>query len=276
MERLPAKSVARAAELQGIEYWGVCPFSAVENFIIPCRAQQRLPEKPQSVIVFLFPYLLEAEKYEELNISRYAVPEDYHETAMEILTGIAEELKKDFPESSFAPFCDNSPIPEVRAAALCSLGRVGKNSLLINEKYGSWVFIGEIVTDCSGFAYENTEILPCTGCGACIKKCPAAAVGENGGIDTALCLSNVSQRKGTLSEKEEKLISQSGCAWGCDICQEVCPMNKSAQVTPLAAMRENALARIDENTPLSGRAFAWRGKNVISRNLQITDIRKKL
>jgi epoxyqueuosine reductase QueG len=127
--------------------FGICPFEKVKDNLIECRAKSRLPENPETVIVACFPYLLNDSAYKNRNISKYAVVTDYHEVAVARLRKAAEKLKSIYPDNSFAVFADNSPIPEVRAACAAGLGVRGLNSLLITEKYGSYVFIGEIVTD---------------------------------------------------------------------------------------------------------------------------------
>ncbi|MEG0070245.1 MAG: hypothetical protein RR693_10735, partial [Cetobacterium sp.] len=77
-----------------------------------------------------------------------------------------KELKEKYPDDSFEGFVDNSPIPEVFSAAISSLGVIGKNSLLINETYGSYVFIGEIVSTHS-FKNTQTKIKSCISCDKC-------------------------------------------------------------------------------------------------------------
>ena len=92
-----------------------------------------------------FPYAVK--DLPKRNISRYAIVADYHIVAMEMLNSISEQLMLEFPGFQFEPFVDNSPIREVHAAVLAGIGVLGKNALLIHPQYGSYVFIGEIVTD---------------------------------------------------------------------------------------------------------------------------------
>lgn len=247
--------------------WGICSFGCVEKHLIQCRAIGRLPEKPKSIIVACFPYLLPEENYINSNLSKYAVVTDYHDVASARLEKACTELKKLFPENSFAPFADNSPIPEVRAALAANLGMLGKNSLLITKKYGSYVFIGEIVTDLELDA-ATASLTQCIGCGKCVSACPALAIGENG-IDSERCLSAITQKKGILTEKETELMINCGCVWGCDICQDICPMNKDAATTQIEEFLDNPVPVLSDKTPLEGRAYAWRGKKVIARNLSI-------
>ena len=246
---------------------GVCSFSDISEFLIDCRAKARIPEGAKSVIVYLVPYFLGEENYIDLNISRYAVPPDYHTVVNKYLDEAVKELKKAFGEYDFQSFCDNSPVPEVRAAALAGLGLIGENGLLINEKYGSYVFIGEIVTDMEITPCENREVLNCPGCGKCKSACPSGALTEE--FCKEKCLSHITQKKGELSEEEKLLIKANGCIWGCDKCQEACFLNKSVSITPIKEFIENAVSNFKEGDSLESRAFSWRGRQVIERNFKI-------
>lgn len=248
----------------GLPY-GFSAFDDIKDRLIDCRAKARLPKEAKTVISVLFPYYLGEEYYKNSNVSRYAVSADYHIITGGIMEKITSALKEKYPENTFEYFIDNSPIPEVRAAVNAGLGVFGKNSLFINKKYGSWVFLGEIVTD-RFFKPAKAEKNLCAECNECIKKCPAEAIGENG-IEKEKCLSFLSQKKGELSEDVIKKMTETGCAWGCDVCQKVCPMNKNAALTPIEAFFETAKPFVTTSDSIEGRAFAWRGKKVIERNL---------
>ncbi len=245
--------------------WGACPFESVSEHLIKCRAEERLPSSPRSVIVICFPYLLES--YEELNVSRYAAVPDYHEVTARLLNKAVEELKNAYPQNEFSAFADNSPIPEVETACKAGIGVRGMNSLFISKKYGSFVFLGEIVTDLEIPCIDN-GINSCIKCGKCVSSCPNNAIGENG-VDRSRCLSDITQKKGELSQKEKKLIADSGCLWGCDLCQLICPMNKNVSATDIEEFISGAISHVDENTDIEGRAFAWRGRKTINRNINI-------
>ena len=246
--------------------YGFSPFSAIADRLIPCRAKARLPEDPVTVISVLFPYYLGEENYVGRNVSRYAVPADYHVVAGAMLKEMAEKLRKIYPGNVFEPFVDDSPIPEVRAAVNAGLGVLGRNSLFIHETYGSWVFLGEIVTD-RWFPAAKPKLSFCDDCGACIAACPGCAIGENG-VTPEKCISYLSQKKGELDEETSEKMKDLGCAWGCDVCQSVCPKNIHAQKTPIRAFYDTADPHITQDTPIEGRAFGWRGKKVIERNLK--------
>ena len=247
--------------------FGFCSFDSLRGSLIECRALKRIPDNAQGVITALFPYYLGDEKYKNANISRYACVADYHSVAAGILDKICADLRSEWQDEAFEPFVDNSPIPEVRAAALSALGRVGKNGLLINEKYGSWVFVGEIVTT---LRLENSgEICSCDECGLCIKKCPTGALSDSG-VDKSRCLSDITQRKGELSDEERSLIKQSGCVWGCDVCQLVCPHNRGVEITDIDEFIRSFSPVADANN-LDGKAYGWRGRAVIQRNMQLLE-----
>lgn len=247
--------------------WGMCPFEEIKENLIDCRAKSRLPEKSETVIVACFPYLLEDSEYKDRNISKYAVVTDYHEVAIKRLEKAADKLRKLYPENNFEVFADNSPIPEVRAACAAGLGVRGMNSLLITEKYGSFVFIGEIVTDLKSDTKE-IEYKSCISCEKCIDSCPAKAISETD-FNKNTCLSAITQKKGALSQEEEKLMKECGCVWGCDICQDVCPMNRNADKTQIEEFLSLPIACISEGCKLEGRAYEWRGRKVIERNIAI-------
>ena len=247
--------------------WGMCSFDKIKDGLIECRAKSRLPENPKTVMVACFPYLLGESFYGNRNVSKYAVVTDYHEVATARLKSAADELKKIFPDEEFAFFADNSPIPEVRAACYAGLGVRGDNSLLITEKYGSYVFIGAIVTTAE-FGINENEIKSCLKCGKCRKSCPSGAISETG-FERNLCLSEITQKKGVLTCEEEHLMKECGCVWGCDICQDVCPMNKNAAVTEIKEFLDSPVASVSCGCTLEGRAYEWRGRKVIERNISI-------
>ena len=223
-----------------------------------------------SLIVFLFPYYTNLK--ENANISLYCRSLDYHLIIKNYLDKISEFILKEF-DVKCESFVDVNPINEVDAAVRCNLGVKGKNRLLINDKYGSFVFIGILKTPdfIEPDTYENKE---CLGCNRCINSCPAL---KNN--DFNLCVSEISQKKGTLTKQEEKLLTENKSVFGCDKCQIVCPMN-NMEKTPIPEFYENRIYNLKtemfeklsnkEFKNLYGnRAFAWRGKNVLLRNLKL-------
>ena len=170
---------------------------------------------------------------------------------------------------------DHSPISEVSAALVSGLGIVGDNGLIINEKYGSYVFIGDVVTDIEPEllgAVAPLDVKGCHHCGACKRACPTGILrGE--GED---CLSAITQRKGELTGDECDMMRKYNTAWGCDLCQSICPYNKSAKTTPIEFFQRERISELtrelldsmDKETFLR-RAFSWRGRKTVERNLDI-------
>ena len=252
--------------MNSIKY-SVCSFDELCGCLIPCSGIKRIPKNAKAVIVGIFPYLLPKNEYAGSVISKYAVVKDYHQVVLGYLDKKKQELMKIYPNDEFACFVDSSPIPEVYAAALCGLGAIGDNGLLITKEFGSFVFIGEIVTSADIPAQKNT-VKQCLHCGKCIKSCPGNALGDNA-FNKNNCLSHITQKKGELTNEEKELIKKHKTCWGCDECQNVCPLNQNAAVTDIPEFL-NFFQRVpDLNEDISDRAFAFRGIKVIERNLNL-------
>ncbi len=254
---------------QNIEYYAILRYGDCRE--INSRVIDRQKFIPKSVIIYLLPYYSgEAE-----NLSIYASSLDYHLAISEINSGIEKLLKHNFPDAKIKGYGDHSPIDE-RHAALCSgLGIAGDNGLIINEKYGSYVFVGDVVTDIEPdllSAVEPKAVKKCESCGKCKMACPTGILrGE--GED---CLSAITQRKGELSEEEMDLMRKNNTLWGCDLCQKSCPHNKNPKITPIAFFRQDRIpiltkeildALTDEQ--FEKRAFSWRKRKTVERNIDV-------
>lgn len=230
--------------------------------------------KNGSAILFAVPYFT-SDNAEKSNISAYAQSRDYHLFFASLFENLLKELKEKYPDDKFAGFTDHSPINEIKAAAKSGLGVVGKNHLLITEKYSSFIFIGEIITDAT-LESNSKEIEFCENCGLCQAACPV-------GMEISKCLSSITQKKGDLTVDEIDTIKKHGCAWGCDICQNACPHTKKAikngtiytkvdffktQRTPY--LTSDMIEEMNDEE-FSKRAYSWRGKKVIMRNLTLLE-----
>lgn len=233
----------------------------------------RLSFTPRSILLFLLPYYAGQTE----NLSLYAAARDYHSIIREIGAHITEGLKKIYPEASFYTYGDHSPIDERHAALISGLGIAGDNGLIITEEYGSYVFIGDVLTDIPPEHLGATEPQPirrCEGCGRCRAACPTGILRGEGGD----CLSAITQRKGTLSPHEIALMREYNTVWGCDVCQTVCPHNRKVKLSPIPFFHELRIPKLTlpildamDNDAFSERAFAWRGRAVVRRNLIVLE-----
>ena len=225
-----------------------------------------------SVIIIAVPYRTPLCDVPERNLSAYAVCKNYHAFFDALYADVLPRLSAAYPEHRFAGFADHSPIAEVEAAAKAGLGVIGKNHLLLTEKYSSYIFLGELVTD-AALPCELFPVRECENCGACMRACPASKLGT--------CLSALTQKKGELNDAEKSAMLAYGSVWGCDICQDSCPHTLRAKATqsiytpipyfyedPVPVLTLDVLDQMSDEHFLT-RAFSWRGKEVVRRNLAL-------
>lgn len=209
----------------------------------------------------------------EPNISCYAWGRDYHAYVKELSARVLPRLTAAFPGNRFAVFADHSPIDERHAAAISGLGILGDNGLVITDDYSSYIFLAEIITDAPTDAVPH-EIKKCESCGSCRRACP---------YHFSACLSELTQRKGELCNEDKAAIRRYNTAWGCDICTEVCPHTHAALArgsiyTPIPFFYERQEVHLTSETvaamddeEFALRAYSWRGRGVIMRNLAILE-----
>ena len=261
---------------EGIHTVAPLPFSICR--VTNARLYEKQGMTPLSVLVFLIPYFA----IRPDNFSAYAAAEDYHFYAEGLYARLLEKMKVLFPDGEFLGFADHSPIDERDAAIRAGLGVYGKNRLLLSRKYGSYQFIGEILSTLPPEQFGNVSVSPftfCIGCNACLSACPTGILrGES-----TECLSAITQKKGELSDEEKDLLRSVGTAWGCDECQRVCPYTKEAlfkgtAYTAIPFFKENLITHLDTKTveemddeAFARRAFAWRGRKTVLRNTHVLE-----
>ena len=262
-------SLKKLLNEKNILKFGAVPFSSCKT-VRPYKLGEDI-SRMKTVYIFAVPYLCRTGKK---NISAYAVAKDYHLFFKKIFDEILPFLHNNCPEYKFYGFADSSPVSEVNAAALAGIGIIGDNGLLITEEYSSFVFLGEIITDYPERHFTEQQIRRCPSCGKCKLACP---VNEGCGA----CLSEVTQRKGELDASDKAFLLKYNTVWGCDICQTVCPYTAAAIkngtiYSPIPFFNENLTPFLTygmiENMPddeFKERAYSWRKKEVLLRNLKI-------
>ncbi len=247
---------------------------------IDCCGIAPSPTGSGCAVVCLFPYYQPIK--EVRNLSRYAVMKDYHQVIMQYLTHICEFIQ-DLTGEDYSSnlFCDNSPYHDRQLAVSAGLGIIGQNTCLIHPVYGSFVFIGYIICEMLYLPVDTPQTGTCLNCGRCRQACCGGALQQDI-FRLERCASHISQKKGSLSAGEEKILKRNPLIWGCDICQEVCPYNQALPVTPIIEFRQDLRPFLSakELQPLSrrefkkryhDRAFSWRGRDVLLRNLTLKE-----
>jgi len=167
-------------------------------------------------------------------VSRYALGRDYHK----VLRGKLKKLtlmihgyltERGFDTFNSRVFTDSAPLLEKAIAEKAGLGWIGKNTLLLNEKVGSWFFLGEILTNLPLPENESIQQNRCGSCTACIDVCPTKAIVAPYKLDARRCISYLTiEHRGAIPEELRILVGNR--IFGCDDCQMVCPWNRYANV----------------------------------------------
>ena len=185
-------------------------------------------------------------------VSRYAWGEDYHDVVRRGLERLVAKLPA---EAAYKICVDTAPLLERSYAREAGLGWIGKNTCLINQDIGSWVFLGEILTS---LELEADAPPPdrCGTCTRCIEACPTQAIASEGyEIDARRCIPYFTiELRGAIPEDMRAGLGQH--VFGCDICQDVCPWNREAPVAedPAFGSRHFAPA-LEELAALSEQEF---------------------
>ncbi len=217
----------------------------------------------------------------ESNIARYARFPDYHYTIRDMLFRLKTELQHHLEIKSARAFCDSAPVMERSWAAKGGLGWIGKNAMLINQTLGSFTLIGSLIIDARIEPDEITSLHPdrCGNCNRCISACPTAAIMPDRTINANRCLAyHTIENRGEIPEEIAHKIGHT--AFGCDICQNVCPWNNRAKIcTNKNFLPQEPLLHIDlgDLTTMTDEQFAHRyrqssllrtGRNLLMRNLK--------
>ncbi len=175
-------------------------------------------------------------------ISRYAWGRDYHEVMRSKLEALRAQIERIAPGTETRVYVDTGPIVERAFARYSGIGWMGKNTCLINERKGSWFFLGVLLTT---LALEPDLPAPdrCGSCTRCIEACPTGALDPPYIMNASRCIAYFTiELKGAIPAEFRAAIGNN--VFGCDICQDVCPWNRGSQnVETASSPRENSLGR---------------------------------
>ena len=214
----------------------------------------------------------------EARIARYAWGDDYHDVIGQRMERLLEWMR----DRAGTPFdarayVDTGPVQERVYAQYAGIGWIGKNTCVINQGLGSWIFLSEIL--CSlPLAADAPAVDHCGSCRRCLDACPTGAIVEPYVLDATRCLSYLTiELKGPIPEELRESVGAH--AYGCDICQDVCPWNRKAAVSedsawlPRAMFDGTSLAAlwstpdVDLRRGLKGSAMTRAGVKRFRRNL---------
>lgn len=167
---------------------------------------------------------------ERAYVSRYALGRDYHKLIRKRLQQLAEKISQAIGPFGHRAFVDSAPVLEKALARKAGLGWMGKNTLILNRKAGSWFFLGELLVDLPLPIDQPNDRDHCGKCTACLQVCPTQAFVGDRVLDARRCISYLTiELKGAIPEDLRPLIGNR--VFGCDDCQLVCPWNRFAKPT---------------------------------------------
>ncbi|HWU75917.1 MAG TPA: tRNA epoxyqueuosine(34) reductase QueG [Rhodanobacter sp.] len=162
-------------------------------------------------------------------VSRYALGRDYHKLMRQRLQKLAERIHAVVGDFGYRAYVDSAPVLEKALARNAGLGWIGKHTVLINRRAGSYFFLGELYTDLP-LPVDTAATEHCGTCTRCIEVCPTQAILGPYRLDAKRCISYLTiELKGSIPEDLRKPMGNR--IFGCDDCQLVCPWNKFAQTT---------------------------------------------
>ena len=207
---------------------------------------------PDALRRALAPVLAGAPAEPSGQIARYAIGSDYHVALRTRLEGLAEDMRAAAMPAGEIAYVDDRPLAERAMAARGGLGWIGKNTnLLTHARAGSWVFIGAVLSS-ADLPVDEPIRTTCGSCTRCLTGCPTGALVAPQTIDARRCISYLTiEHPGAFNAWESQAIGD--WVFGCDVCQEVCPVNADADDP--GALRVPLIPLIEWLLPLGGRAF---------------------
>ncbi|WP_095976890.1 tRNA epoxyqueuosine(34) reductase QueG [Melittangium boletus] len=199
----------------------------------------------RSVIAFATNYYRDASEAADSPIARYARGRDYHSTLRDSLKAFRKRLGRAYPEVHDYGSVDSGPLMEKVWAARAGLGYVGKNGCFITERFGSWVMLAVLILDAEVDAYADGPATDrCGSCRKCLMSCPTGALLGEGRVDARACLSYQTVENRHAEVPESFRVQMDNLIFGCDICQDVCPLNRHPVPTPNERFVPRAVAQL--------------------------------
>lgn len=277
----------RFSELE--EFYKKRKASGLENEFEEKEIEKRIDSSQwfkggKTIISIAFPYI-SFNSNSDNGFSVYTKGMDYHYVVNKYLNEIQKIIEGYGGESK--SFVDSNTLPERYLAFISGVGFIGKNNLIITEKHGSYVFLGEIITDLELYDEDKRsfndidKFKECGDCTICYKRCPTKAINPNQ-KNCNICLSYITQKK-ELQDWEIKKLD--GRIFGCDSCQNRCPYNENIEESKLEEFKPLGFMNEDDEEfiinmnngefkeKFKKTSCGWRGKNVLKRN---AIIRRKL
>jgi epoxyqueuosine reductase len=224
VERL-GKEAGQLAEWLARGYHGTMEWMA-RNYEKRIDPRKLLPDA-KSVVSVAMNYYTDVHHPDEAGIgkiSRYAWGDDYHNVLKERLEKLLGFIKCKEKSAEGRVYVDTGPILDKVWAQRAGIGWEGKHTNVITQKYGSWVFLGEILLNIE-LDYDSPATDHCGSCTLCIEACPTHAIVEPYVLDSNLCISYLTiEHRGDVDEKLADEFDH--WIYGCDICQDVCPWNR--------------------------------------------------
>lgn len=234
-------------------------------------------ENCKSIIVLGISYNVDYDEKPEYplrgKLSKSSWGIDYHVVLKQKIELLIEEIKKQV-HFEYKYFVDTGPLIDRELARKASIGYYGKNCSIINDEYGSFIFLGYILTDLD-LEFREEVSNKCGDCDLCLRTCPTGALEGAGKFNPKKCISYLTQTKDNIPNSlREKMGIK---IYGCDTCQLVCPKNKGVKKSSHKEFipETHGYINIEELLSMSNREFkkkygsmagSWRGKTILKRN----------
>ncbi|MBF2097648.1 MAG: tRNA epoxyqueuosine(34) reductase QueG [Gloeomargaritaceae cyanobacterium C42_A2020_066] len=274
--RVGIAAAGRPPNLQPLADWVAAGHHADMTWMANSKRQdvQKVLPGVQSVICVALNYYSPTERPagpDQAQISRYGWGEDYHRVMRRRLKALARWLQTQAPDCQTLTYSDTGPIAEKAWAVTAGLGWIGKHSNLITRDYGSWVFLGEVLTTLA-LEPDPPHTEHCGTCTRCLEACPTQAIVQPFVVDARQCIAYH-----TLENRAERLppaieANLEGWVAGCDICQDVCPWNqrfgRPTDVPELTPRPEHQQATLAELAHLSETEWETRFRDSALRRIK--------